>query len=211
MNLNFADFSAQWSKLHGGTATTGIVGGWLKISFPLARACAKLRITPNVLTTIGVLSAGVTAIVSPHWWSLVFLAISLIAEGIDGSVASYTERTSASGAIWDGLADRISEALWAVAFYRLGIPLGLIFALASLAAFQEYARARLASLGIAEVGVVTSSERPVRASFLAIAIVACALNFSSNWLTGIAGVLTGLQLVGFAMVVRFAFKSLKKF
>lgn len=210
MNLNFADFSAQWSKLHGGTATTGIVGGWLKISFPLARVCAKLRITPNVLTTIGVLSAGFTAIASPHWWSLVFLAISLIADGIDGSVAIYTERTSSSGAIWDGLADRISEALWAVAFYRLGIPLGLIFALASLAVFQEYARARLASLGIAEVGVVTPSERPVRASFLAIAIVAFHFNFSSNWLTGIAGVLTGLQLIGFAMVVRFAFKSLKK-
>jgi CDP-diacylglycerol--glycerol-3-phosphate 3-phosphatidyltransferase len=180
------------------------------ISYRLARVCVTLRITPNVLTTIGVLSAGVTAWVSPNWWCLIFLAISLIADGIDGSVAIYSGRTSASGAVWDGLADRISEALWALAFYRLGVPLGWVLALASLAAFQEYARARLASLGVSEVGIVTPGERPIRASFLAVAIVSSQINFAKEWPTPIAIILTVVQLVSFVLVLRFAFTSLKK-
>ena len=210
MKLNFKEFTAQWSKLHGGAPTSGVVGGWLRISFPLARGCAKLHITPNVLTTIGVLSAGLTAITSPHWWALIFLALSLIADGIDGSVAIYTERTSATGAVWDGIADRISEALWAIAFYRLGVPLSWILALACFAGFQEYARARLASLGVADVGVITPGERPVRASFLTVAIVAFHISFSHNWPTAIAMVLTLVQIISFLLVLRFAVNSLKK-
>jgi len=210
MKPSFSQFTEQWSTLHGDTPVAGIVRAWLLISYRLARVCVTLRITPNVLTTIGVLSAGVTAWVSPNWWCLIFLAISLIADGIDGSVAIYSGRTSASGAVWDGLADRISEALWALAFYRLGVPLGWVLALASLAAFQEYARARLASLGVSEVGIVTPGERPIRASFLAVAIVSSQINFAKEWPTPIAIILTVVQLVSFVLVLRFAFRSLKK-
>ena len=40
-----------------------------------------------------------------------------------------------------------------------------------MAAFQEYARAKLVSLGVSDIGVVTPAERPVRASFLFIVLI----------------------------------------
>jgi len=202
--MNYSDFSSRWSKLHGNATTTGIVGGWLRISFVAAGICTTLRITPNILTFLGVLCAGFTAATSPHWWCAVLLAFSLFFDGIDGSVAIIQNRASKLGATWDGLADRISEALWAVAFYRLGVPLSWVLIVSALAAFQEYARARMGSLGVHEVGVVTPAERPVRASFLFCAIVA-----PHAWATTFAIALGLLQALSFFLVVRFAFRKLR--
>jgi hypothetical protein len=48
----------------------------------------------------------------------------------------------------------------------VGVPVRWAIAIWVLGATQEYARARLASLGYTEIGVVTPTERPVRAIFV---------------------------------------------
>jgi phosphatidylglycerophosphate synthase len=103
--------------------------------------------------------------------ALLLLVISLFFDGIDGSVAILHGTESKWGEILDSLADRISEAFWLYMGWRLGIPAWVVITMWTIASTQEYARARLASLGHREIGVVTPTERPVRAIFMAFALL----------------------------------------
>jgi len=172
------EFFTTWSKLHLDAEIKGIVKGWLSISYVMARGLSALRITPNVLTLLGVLTA-VAALFYPYSVVvLIFLVLSLICDGVDGSVAIISGKVSKFGATLDAIADRITEALWFIALYQWGIAPEICLALFALALTQEYARARMASLGFHEIGVVTIAERPVRASAIAIFMVLDLLNFS---------------------------------
>jgi len=201
------EFNSTWSDLHGGAEIKGIVKTWLAISFASAKFLSKLHITPNVLTLLGVLFAIAMAANPLSLLAIPLLVLSLYADGIDGSVAIFQKRQSSFGAILDSVADRISEALWFYVAYRIGAPAWLVLATYVIASTQEYARARLTSLGISGVGVVTPAERPVRASFIFIALVSYALSFELVTLT--MAILAILQLISFGLVARFAHNSLR--
>ena len=96
----------------------------------------------------------------------------------------------------------MSEALWLYALYVIGVPAWLVITLWSVASFQEYARAKLVSLGVADIGVVTPAERPVRASFLFVVLIMWQLNLPGVFALSVAFLI--LQISGFLMVVRFA-------
>ncbi|MCX6448492.1 MAG: CDP-alcohol phosphatidyltransferase family protein [Actinobacteria bacterium] len=201
------EFNSTWSDLHGGTDIKGIVKTWLAISFASAKFLSKLHITPNILTLLGVLFAIAMAANPLSLWAIPLLVLSLYADGIDGSVAIFQKRQSSFGAILDSVADRISEALWFYVAYRIGAPAWLVLATYVIASTQEYARARLTSLGISGVGVVTPAERPVRASFIFIALVSYSLSFELVTLT--MAILAILQALSFGLVARFAHNSLR--
>ena len=200
--LSKEEFRAKWSSLHNDAETTGIVGGWLNISYRFGLICTLLRISPNSLTLCGLLGAVATAVTAHSAWAIIFLVLSLFCDGIDGSVAIFQHRDSKWGATLDSVADRISEALWFYALYAIGIPTWIPITLWSVAAFQEYARAKLVSLGVSEIGVVTPAERPIRASFLFIVLI---LNQLS--LPGVTALSVGflvVQIYSFISVVRFS-------
>lgn len=209
MSMDYRDFATRWSLEHGGASTAGMIGGWLRVSHRIAQVLSSVRISPNSVTYFGVALAAGTAFYSPHWWVAILLLLSLVSDGVDGSIAIVQCKVSKMGSTLDSLADRISEALWAVAFYRLGASLTWVVALWLVAALQEYARARLGSEGIRQIGVVTPAERPVRAIIIFIAIFAAQFNSTANWLNEIAIAMTSLQLFSFGMVLKFARKNLK--
>lgn len=205
--MNKADFFAKWSALHGNAEIKGIVKTWLNISYGSARFMSALRITPNLLTLLGIVFAIAMAVNPLSLWTIPLLVLSLYADGIDGSVAIYQNRESQFGAILDSVADRISEALWFYVAYRIGAPAWIVLLTYVIASTQEYARARLGGLGVSEVGVVTPAERPVRASFIFIALVAYAIDF--NLVTFTMAVLSALQVFSFYLVSRWAHNSLR--
>ncbi|MFM2126843.1 MAG: hypothetical protein RL287_321 [Actinomycetota bacterium] len=221
------EFFAEWSALHGGAKIEGIVRGWLTISFHLAKSLQAIRISPNTLTSTGVLLALALYFVvdrsdisEPFYLllALVLLALSLAADGVDGSLAIIARKSSHFGAAWDAIADRISESLWALVFIALGADFRIVLSAWLIASIQEYVRARSAGLGLKEIGIVTICERPVRASILAVAIVAQLLlvlskedfeipsapisnTFASLWLV--------MQLISLTMLWRRTTASLK--
>lgn len=205
--MNKADFFAKWSALHGNAEIKGIVKTWLNISYGSARFMSALRITPNLLTLLGIVFALAMAVNPLSFWTIPLLVLSLYADGIDGSVAIYQNRESQFGAILDSVADRISEALWFYVAYRIGAPAWIVLLTYVIASTQEYARARLGGLGVSEVGVVTPAERPVRASFIFIALVAYAIDL--NLVTLAMTVLSALQVFSFYLVSRWAHNSLR--
>ena len=165
------EFKERWSTLHGGADPEGVVGRWLSISYQAARVCVALRISPNVLTLLGLGTAIAMGLSTYASLALLLLVISLFFDGIDGSVAILRGTESKWGEVLDSLADRISEAFWLYMGWRLGIPTWVVITMWTIASTQEYARARLASLGHREIGVVTPTERPVRAIFMAFALL----------------------------------------
>jgi CDP-diacylglycerol--glycerol-3-phosphate 3-phosphatidyltransferase len=200
--LSKDEFKAKWSSLHSDAETTGIVGAWLNISYRFGLICTLLRISPNALTMLGLLGAVATAVTAETAWAILFLVFSLFCDGIDGSVAIFQHRESKFGATLDSVVDRISEALWFYALYAIGVPAWIPITLWSVAAFQEYARAKLVSLGVSDIGVVTPAERPVRASFLFIVLILNQLSIPGATQLSIAFLV--LQIYSFVSVVRFS-------
>jgi CDP-diacylglycerol--glycerol-3-phosphate 3-phosphatidyltransferase len=200
--LSKDEFKARWSSLHSDAETTGIVGAWLNISYRFGLICTLLRISPNALTMLGLLGAVATALTAETAWAILFLVFSLFCDGIDGSVAIFQHRESKFGATLDSVVDRISEALWFCALYAIGVPAWIPITLWSVAAFQEYARAKLVSLGVSDIGVVTPAERPVRASFLFIVLILNQLSMPGATELSVAFLV--LQIYSFVSVVRFS-------
>ena len=190
-----------WSKLHGDVKIAGIVKGWLSISFSTSKALARIRITPNALTILGLVFGILLYMNSSAIWAPLILVISLICDGIDGSLAIITRQSSKWGALLDSVVDRLTEVFWVFALYSLGVDSKILITVLILASTQEYLRARAGGVGLKQVGVVTVAERPVRASFIFIALVAFNLNLEI--LNQITFVWLILQAISFLTVVRF--------
>ena len=200
-------FYRKWSTLHGDAQIAGIVRAWLSISFQCARFMSALRISPNLLTLLGVVAAGLMTWKPFSLLAIVLLVLSLFADGVDGSVAIYQERESNWGATLDSIADRVSEALWLYVAYKVGVEPWLVISLWALASTQEYARTRAASLGHSVITVITPAERPVRASAIFILLVGVYTGISH--IEYVAYGLLALQLLSFFLVMRNAYLSLK--
>jgi len=195
------EFFLAWSKLHGDAKVSGIVKGWLSISFTVSKALAKMRVTPNELTILGLVFGILLYMNSNAIWAPLILIISLICDGVDGSLAIITRQSSKWGALLDSVVDRLTEVFWVLALYSLGVDSKILITVLILALTQEYLRARAGGVGLKQVGVVTVAERPVRASFIFIALVAFNLNLEI--LNQITFVWLILQAISFLTVVRF--------
>jgi phosphatidylglycerophosphate synthase len=195
------EFFLAWSKLHGDAKVSGIVKGWLSISFTFSKALAKIRVTPNALTILGLVFGILLYMNSNAIWAPLILVISLICDGVDGSLAIITRQSSKWGALLDSVVDRLTEVFWVLAIYSVGVDSKILITVLILASTQEYLRARAGGVGLKQVGVVTVAERPVRASFIFIALVAFNLNLEI--LNQITFVWLILQAISFLTVVRF--------
>jgi phosphatidylglycerophosphate synthase len=201
------EFFSIWRRLHGDTNISGIVKGWLSISYVIVKPLSKARVTPNILTIFGLFFGVLLYANAETFWAPALLVLSLICDGIDGSLAIVTNKSTKWGAILDSTVDRLTEIFWVLALYKIGADLKLLIIVLLSASVQEYVRARAAGLGVSEVGIVTFAERPVRASFVFIVFISLQLNFTIYnqiivcWLS--------LQLISLFMLSRFTYSKLR--
>ena len=136
---------------------------------PVARLLARLGLTPNMVTLIGLAIAGCGAytIAVGNWWAggLIVLFAGVF-DLFDGALARATGRVSDFGALLDSTIDRVSEAvvlLGLLAYYlSTDDDLGSILVYVALVGsiMVSYMRARSEGLGIdCKVGVMTRPER----------------------------------------------------
>ena len=118
-------------------------------------------------------------------------------------MAIITGKFSKWGAILDSVIDRLTEVFWVLALYSLGIDINLLLSVLVLSAIQEYLRARAGGVGVVEVGVVTYAERPVRASFVFVALIA--FNLDLTILNQIIVIWLVLQMISLIKISRFIF------
>lgn len=204
--MNKQEFNQSWSKLHGDAQITGVIKGWLGISYILVKPLAKIRVTPNLLTVLGLFFGILLYLNALSNWAILFLVLSLICDGIDGSLAIITSKSGKWGAMLDSVIDRITEVFWALTFISIGADQKLVIAALLIAVTQEYLRARSAGLGLTDLGVVTIAERPVRASILFVALVAFTLNLEIINLLALLWLI--MQAVSLLTVTKFSYKKL---
>lgn len=136
---------------------------------PIGRVLARTPVTPNVLTTMGLILTGVAAglVVTGE---LVLGGWVLVAGGLmdlfDGAVARARERSTPFGGFYDSISDRISDGviLSALAWALRDDPRLFALAAVSLVAAQvtSYVRAKAESLDAdCHVGFVERGERAI--------------------------------------------------
>jgi len=173
--------------------------GIYRIINPLVRVLIRAGLTPNMITTIGlVLNIGVSIIfiagaeegargdLSYVGWAGALILFAGLFDMLDGQVARLGNMSSRFGALYDSVLDRYSELI-----LFLGICYYLVahhYFVSSLFAFigmigalmVSYTRARAEGLGIeCKDGLM---QRPERVILIGVSALACGI--SSKWLGG---------------------------
>ena len=158
-------FFESWSERHGNAKVTGIVKTWLSISYFVAKILCKFKLSANTITILGLIFAILLYMNAKLIWAPLFLVLSLLSDGIDGSLAIISGKSSKWGALLDSTLDRFSDAaifIGALLFYiESSDPLVVVLLVAVSASFMvSYIKARAESLSIAcNGGVAERSER----------------------------------------------------
>ena len=139
------------------------------VETPVALLMSRMGLTPNIVTIIGLLIAGVAAylIGVGLWWAGGLVALFAgVFDMFDGALARATGRASDFGALLDSTIDRVSEAvvlLGVLAYYLTSDnDWGAMLVYAALVGsiMVSYMRARSEGLGIeCKVGVMQRPER----------------------------------------------------
>ena len=206
----------RWSELHGGVPPDGLVGGYLRVVYVLARPLARLGLPPDAVTAGGLLVAGAALVPAAAGgrWLLLAVAVVVVAavlDGLDGAVAVLTGRVTAWGHLLDSVCDRVADACFVGTLWLAGAPGEVCVAGGALAWLQEYLRARAAAGGMTEVGVVTVSERPTRVIVTAMFLLGAGLfpAAAGTWATLGAMAWATLGAVGLLQLVLVARRRLR--
>ena len=142
---------------------------------PVARALAKLGVSPNMVTFAGLVGAGISAwLISEGmlWIGGVVMLFAGILDLFDGALARSTGQDSAFGALLDSVIDRVSEIvvlLGLLIHYARGDSLEgtvLVYLAVGGSVMVSYLRARSEGLGIdCKVGIMTRPERVAALGF----------------------------------------------
>ena len=149
-----------------------VTTGYLRIMEPIAGVLIKLGISANALTTIGTLSTVAGGVAFGFGYMRtggIIIAVTAIADALDGVVARRTNNVTVFGAFYDSTLDRIADGalLAGLAYFYAVNPIHankamLAICLAGIIGtyLVSYARARAEALGInAKVGVMQRAER----------------------------------------------------
>jgi CDP-diacylglycerol---glycerol-3-phosphate 3-phosphatidyltransferase len=138
---------------------------------------ARSRVTPNALTTSGVLLCALASVlvyfeyrneILFFWLGAVVFVIGSILDILDGALARQSGKGTPFGAFLDSTTDRVSEGFMlgaiALVFMRDGNEVALAFAFAAVVGsfLVSYTRARAEALGLkGDVGIGSRAERVV--------------------------------------------------
>jgi len=188
---------------------TGVVG--TVCNFPLRAiiaACVALRISPNVLTFVGVvinITAALLLAFGLFRTAGFVMIVANIFDYIDGKVARERNRETEFGAFWDSVMDRFSDITLFIGLIYLYTKLGradyvIITALAMMfSVMTSYTRARAES--IIEKCKVGFLERPER-------IVLFMIGAFTNRMAAVMWVILVLSIVTVADRIYFTWREL---
>ncbi len=187
--------------------------GYFRAISPVVRLLLRSGVTPNALTTVGMLATVISAVAfglgAIHWGGGFLLASGII-DTLDGQVARQSALTTKFGAFYDSTLDRVGDGatfigIAAYLTYAPGVHLREVSVIACMLAIVaallvSYMRARAEGLGInCSVGIFQRAER-----IILIGIPTTFVGGGRNGvvITGLVIILTALSLV--TVVQRFS-------
>ncbi len=167
---------------------------------PVGRALAAARVTPNVITALGVLAsvgAACAIAVGRLGTGLALLIAAGLSDLLDGPVAVASGKATVRGEFFDSTADRLSDSLllggiaWYLADTEGATMAVLPMAVLAAAQLVSYQRAKAELLGLtAKGGLMERAERTV---VLAVAIAFSSLLVPLLWVMLAATALTAIH------------------
>jgi len=167
---------------------------------PFGRGLARLGVSPNMLTTAGLVVTAVAAVVVAQGGFVlggVLLIVGGAMDTFDGAVARESGRSTPFGGFYDSVSDRISDGvvLAALAWSLADRPRLLLLTLVAFVAAQvtSYVRARAESIDLeCSVGIL---ERAERALLIILGLLVAPLLEPVLWVLAIGGSVTVMQRV----------------
>lgn len=170
-----------------------------KIVIPIAKVLVKLKVSPDLITVIGVIATSLVSVIfiAQGKWLIgsILLFFVTALDLLDGAMARLMQRESLWGAFLDSVMDRISDGviLGSLIYYFYSIQNTTLMVLTIWALVMSevtsYTRARAESVGLeAKVGI---AERPERLAFVVWGTFLTALGLS--WMSAV--MIWGLALV----------------
>jgi CDP-diacylglycerol--glycerol-3-phosphate 3-phosphatidyltransferase len=180
-----------------------------RIGEPIALLLGRLGFTPDALTVAGfgiVLAAAVAAAAGQWVPTALILIFGTLFDGLDGTLARATGKTSNFGAFLDSTMDRAGEAViyagiaaGAAASGRTEV-IGLATLALGLGSLVSYVRARGEGLGVcANIGI---AQRAERAAVLIAGLLAGGL-LSTTWLTAALALISVASAITVVQRIRF--------
>jgi len=155
----------------------GYTDGTRRLASRSITRLAHTRVTPNVLTTGGVLLCTAAAVVIPfenrneflfYWLAAALFIVGSILDILDGALARLSDKATPLGEFLDSISDRVSEgfvlAAIALVFARAGDDIAVVFCVAAVAGslLVSHARAKAALIGLkGAVGIGSRAERVI--------------------------------------------------
>jgi CDP-diacylglycerol--glycerol-3-phosphate 3-phosphatidyltransferase len=187
---------------------TNVQGGIYKVINPFVKLLIKLGLTPNAVTTIGLLlnmGVAVIFIVGAEegnrgdfryvGWAGGLILFAGLFDMLDGQVARLGNMSSRFGALYDSVLDRYSELLMFLGIcyylvahhYFIGSLIGFVGLMGSM--MVSYTRARAEGLGIeSKGGLMQRPERVITVGIAAIASGITAYYIGGNYKLYIKGI-----------------------
>ena len=172
-----------------------------RFASPFGRLVARLGVSPNQLTSLGLLLTAASAVavangqfVAGGWLLVAGGAMDLL----DGSVARATGRSTPFGSFYDSVSDRIADAMifsgLALALHTQPRLLALILVALVASFVTSYVRAKAEAIDLAcTVGLLERGERAVLL-MLALLLHQYVLE-AALWVLAVGGVVTVIQRV----------------
>jgi CDP-diacylglycerol--glycerol-3-phosphate 3-phosphatidyltransferase len=160
-----------------GSVKQGYTDGSRRLASRYVTRLARTRVSPNALTTAGVLLCAAAAVLIPfedrnkflfYWLAAALFIVGSILDILDGALARQSNKATPFGAFLDSLSDRVSEgfvlAAIALVFARAGDDIAVVFCVAAVAGsfLVSYARAKAELIGLkGDVGIGSRAERVI--------------------------------------------------
>ena len=160
-----------------GSVKQGYTDGTRRLASRYVSRLARTRVSPNALTTAGVLLCAGAAVLIPfedrnkflfYWLAAALFIVGSILDILDGALARQSDQATPFGEFLDSLSDRVSEgfvlAAIALVFARAGDDIAVVFCVAAVAGsfLVSYARAKAELIGLkGDVGIGSRAERVI--------------------------------------------------
>jgi CDP-diacylglycerol--glycerol-3-phosphate 3-phosphatidyltransferase len=160
-----------------GSVKQGYTDGTRRLASRYVSRLARTRVSPNALTTAGVLLCAAAAVLIPfedrnkflfYWLAAALFIVGSILDILDGALARQSDQATPFGEFLDSLSDRVSEgfvlAAIALVFARAGDDIAVVFCVAAVAGsfLVSYARAKAELIGLkGDVGIGSRAERVI--------------------------------------------------
>jgi archaetidylinositol phosphate synthase len=183
-----------------------------------AAVAHKIGLTPNAISTIGIVLAFLSAIAYAEWrisglyllLATVLLLLSGFCDVLDGVVARLYHETTAFGGFLDSLLDRYADAVIYASIIISGlcdVTWGLLALTGSLLVSYSRARAEAAGVKMESIGLAERAERMIILAVASIAATFWLPQSVMNFAITLIAVLSNLTVLQRAV---YAYRGLKK-